>query len=286
MKEGEASVAVSCGCRLGEGPVWDQRGQRLFWVDILAHAIWILEADGRTKRIEVPERLGFVALTPDENVLLTGFKSGLALYDLRDGAMRALVSPEPERTGNRINDGTVGPDGSVYFGTMDERERKATGSFWRYARGTLTRFGPPAVVTNGPAVAADGKRLYAVHSVARKIFMHRLSAGLPGEPELFAQFPAHWGYPDGLIVDAEDHLWVCHWGGSRVTRFRPDATVERVISVPTRQVTKCALGGRDFSTLYITTAQRGRPVSDKAAGHLFAYSTDVRGVPADIARID
>ena len=35
---------------------------------------------------------------------------------------KPLLSPEPERPGNRINDGHVGPDGSLYFGTMDDDE--------------------------------------------------------------------------------------------------------------------------------------------------------------------
>lgn len=283
--ENAVQIAVPCGCRLGEGALWDHRTQRLYWVDIVAAAIWWLDGRGETMRRDAPEQVGFVALTPDEDVLVAGLKSGLALIDLRNGRTQPIVSPEPERPGNRINDGTVGPDGSIYFGTMDEREREPSGSFWRYARRRLTRFGDPAVVTNGPAISAKGDLIYTVHSAARKVYVHPLDAGEPGRAELFKLFPDEWGHPDGLAIDAEDHVWICHWGGARITRFRPDASVERVIPIPTAQVTKCAFAGPGLSTLYVTTAQRGRPASDSLAGHVFSLGLDVKGVPAHIAAV-
>lgn len=283
--ESAVQVAVPCGCRLGEGALWDHRTQRFYWVDIVAPAIWWFDASGESARRDAPEQVGFVALTPDENVLLAGLKSGLALIDLRDGRMRRVASLEAEPPGNRINDGTVGPDGSIYFGTMDEREREPSGGFWRYAGGGLTRFGDRAVVTNGPAISSNGALIYTVHSAARKIFVHPLAAGEPGRAELFKLFPDEWGHPDGLAIDAEDHVWVCHWGGARITRLRPDASVERVVAMPTAQPTKCAFGGPRLSTLYVTSAQRGLPASDRLAGHVFSLDLDVKGVPAHIAAL-
>jgi sugar lactone lactonase YvrE len=86
-----------------------------------------------------------------------------------------------------------------------------------------------------------------------------------------------------MAVDAEGHLWVCHWGASRVTRFRPDGSAERVVPVPTAQVTKCAFGGPDLTTLYITTAVIGHdPTIDPMGGHVFAVETGIRGLPANI----
>jgi sugar lactone lactonase YvrE len=86
-----------------------------------------------------------------------------------------------------------------------------------------------------------------------------------------------------MAVDAEGHLWVCHWGGSRVSRFAPDGTLERIVPIPTAQVTKCAFGGPDLTTLYVTTAAIGRdPTIDVMAGHVFAVQAGVAGLPAHI----
>jgi sugar lactone lactonase YvrE len=56
-----------------------------------------------------------------------------------------------------------------------------------------------------------------------------------------------------------------------------------VVPVPTAQVTKCAFGGPDLSTLYITTAAIGRdPGIDPMAGHVFQVEAGVRGLQANI----
>jgi sugar lactone lactonase YvrE len=280
-------VAVACACALGEGPVWDHRTGTVLWVDIKGRAVWRYRpATGEYGKVDVAEPVGFVALTDDPDVVLAGFKSGLATLDLPTGASTQLARPEPDKPGNRINDGHVAAGGHVYFGTMDEKEAAATGRFWRWDGERLDPFGPAWVVTNGPTISPDGATLYCVDSVGRCVYAHAVAGDeMPGEGRLFVRFDEGWGHPDGLACDAEGHVWVCHWGGSRITRFRPDGTIERIVPVPTAQVTKCAFGGDDLSMLYITTAARGHdPHIDPMAGHLFRVAAGVRGLPANVAR--
>jgi len=280
-------VALACGCALGEGPVWDRRTGTLLWVDIEAPAVWRFTPEtGRAESVPAPEPIGFVALTGDPDVVVAGLKSGLARLRLAGGGTERLVQPEPDRPGNRINDGCVGPDGRLWFGTMDEAEREPAGRFYGWDGARLEPFGQPCVVTNGPAVSPDGRTLYAVDTVARTILAHTLEGERPGPGRRFVGFEDGWGHPDGIVVDADGHLWACHWGGSRITRFAPDGSPERVVPVPTAQVTKCAFGGPDLTTLYMTTAGVGRdPHLDPMAGHLFVVETGIRGQPAGIARV-
>ena len=66
----------------------------------------------------------------------------------------------------------------------------------------------------------------------------------------------------------------------------PDGAIERTLPVPTAQVTKCAFGGSDLTTLFITTAGIGRdPAIDPMAGHVFAVETGIRGQKAHLARV-
>ncbi|HKG76038.1 MAG TPA: SMP-30/gluconolactonase/LRE family protein, partial [Beijerinckiaceae bacterium] len=126
-------VAVASGCVLGEGPVWDQRTGALLWVDIKNPAVWRFEPDtGESASLPVRERIGFVALTEDPEVVIAGFKSGLARLHLKSGETEPLVQPEPDKPGNRINDGHVGPGGHLYFGTMDDDEAEPTGRFYHW----------------------------------------------------------------------------------------------------------------------------------------------------------
>jgi sugar lactone lactonase YvrE len=277
-------VAVASGCTLGEGALWDHRSGTLFFVDIKGRAIWRYQPDtGHESKIEVAEPVGFVALTQDPDIVVAGFKSGLVRVHLFGGETQPLASPEPDQPGNRINDGHVGPDGSLYFGTMDDAEENPTGSFWRWDGSNLARFYEGFVVTNGPAVSPDGRILYTTDSKNGVIFAHDLEAGMPGPARRFVAFEEGWGHPDGMAVDAEGHVWVCHWGGSRISRFSPDGTLERVVPVPTAQVTKCAFGGPGLTTLYITTAGINRDLSiDVMAGHLFAVETGIPGLKANV----
>jgi sugar lactone lactonase YvrE len=277
-------VAVASACVLGEGALWDHRTGTVLWVDIKNPGVWRYRPEtGQSSRIDVAERIGFVALTPDPDIVIAGFKSGLARLHLFGGETQPLVSPEPERPSNRINDGHVGPDGNLYFGTMDDEEKEPVGSFWRWNGTELSRFHENFTVTNGPAVSPDGRTLYSTDTRGGMIYAHDLADGVPVAPRRFVRFEDGWGHPDGMAVDAEGHLWVCHWGGSRITRFDLDGAVERILPVPTAQVTKCAFGGADLTTLYITTAAVGHdPTIDPMAGHLFVVETGIPGVPAHI----
>jgi sugar lactone lactonase YvrE len=280
----EAEPVLEAGCTVGEGALWDPRRGEVLFVDIKDPAVWRFEpGTGHHVRLALGERIGFVALTEDPDVVVAGFKSGLKRLSLTEGALEDLLDPEPDRPGNRLNDGHVGPDGSLYFGTMDDEEEDASGAFYRYDGRDVLRFGEPAVVTNGPAVSADGQTLYVTDTKAGTIFRHVLTEGRPGERQRFAHLTPDVGHPDGMAVDAQDHVWVCHWGGGRITRFAPDGSVERIVPIPAAQVTKCAFGGPDLATLYVTTAAIGRDRrEDPGAGHLFAVDTGgIRGLPAN-----
>jgi sugar lactone lactonase YvrE len=284
VNEETPRVAIACGCVVGEGALWDDRNATVLFVDIKNPGIWHYHpGTGKHVRVDVPERVGFVALTPDPDIVVAGFKSGLKRVHLFGGETQDIAAPEPERPENRINDGIVGPDGTLWFGTMDDAETEPTGAFWRWDGRDLTRFHEGIVVTNGPAVSPDGRILYATDTKGGTIHAHDLVDGLPGTPRPLVRFEEGWGHPDGMAVDEEGHLWVCHWGGSRISRFAPDGAIERVLPVPTAQVTKCAFGGPNLTTLYITTAAINRdPVIDPMAGHLFVVETGIRGMRANI----
>lgn len=277
-------VAVACGCRLAEEVIWNARSNALIWVDIENPAIWRhWPATNETRRVAVDEKIGFALLTPNPDMVVAGLKSGVVLLDLVDGRRRPIVKPDPYPQGNRLNSGNIGPDGALWFGSMDDAELDDTGSFHRWDGATLTTFGGKAAVTNGPVVSPDGSRVYSIDTARGLVRVHDFDGDRIGMPRALITFDKSWGHPDGLTLDADAHLWICHYGGSRITRFTPEGEIERVVPVPTALVTKCAFGGPNLSTLYITTALRDRdPTIDPMAGHLFMVETDFSGFPGNM----
>ena len=94
------------------------------------------------------------------------------------------------------------------------------------------------------------------------------------------------GYPDGMTIDAEGKLWVCHWAGSSVCRWDPkEGNLLQRIELPVPNVSSCVFGGDDFDELYVTSA---RLTLDDAAlekhpmsGGLFRVKPGVKGMAMD-----
>jgi len=113
-------------------------------------------------------------------------------------------------------------------------------------------------------------------------FPYDTATGAIGERHVFARTdPAE--APDGATVDADGYLWSVRYGGARIVRHAPDGRIDRVIDVPARQVTSCAFGGADLSTLFITSATQGMTPEQRSAqplaGTLLAIEVGVRGLP-------
>jgi sugar lactone lactonase YvrE len=216
---------------------------------------------------------------------VTGTKGGLAAYDPAVGALKPLLALEPERAGNRFNDGKADAAGNLWIGSMDDAEKSPTGALYR-VRPDLSweRADDCYVVTNGPAISPDGRTLYHTESTSRTIYAFDLAEdGKIGRKRMFLRFSEDEGYPDGMTVDAAGKLWVAHWGGGCVTCRNGRGAVVAKIGLPTPFVTSCCFGGAGFATLFITTAKIGLAPEarekDPLAGGLFAAAVGATGLP-------
>jgi L-arabinonolactonase len=74
---------------------------------------------------------------------------------------------------------------------------------------------------------------------------------------MFADLRGQAGTPDGGAIDVEGCLWNAQWGASRLVRYRPDGTIDRIVGVQVEQPTSCAFGGPGLAVLYVTSAREG-----------------------------
>ncbi|GGK41704.1 SMP-30/gluconolactonase/LRE family protein [Salinarimonas ramus] len=287
-RTGTPEIAAACGAGLGEGPVWDHRIGAVLWVDIAAATIWRLDvAAGEAHATQLPERAGFVALTPDPDVVVAGLETRLVAFDLIDRTLRDLAPVEPALPGNRCNDAVVGLDGTLWFSTMDAGETAETGAFHAFDGRAVSTIEDGFVVTNGPALSPDGRTLYTIDTTGKRITMRAVLAedgdARLGPASLFLDLGEEAGVPDGVTIGEEGDLWIAMHGAGRLLRVDAEGVRKDVLVLPTPDITKATFGGPDLSTLYVATAARARP-HDPLAGHLFRIETDARGLPAQLFR--
>ena len=269
--------------KLGEGTLWSARDNAVYWTDIIAPALNRLSlADGSIDRWAMPEPIGWVA-ERQAGGFITGLQSGFARLTLDPLAIEPFGDPEQHLPGNRMNDGKADAEGRIWCGTMDMAEQEDSGAFYRLdPDGRWIQMDRGYRVPNGPAFSPCGNWLYHTDSARQTVFRFaRTEGGGLSHREVFIQFGDADGYPDGMTVDADGHLWIAHWGGSRVSRFTPEGKLDRAIPLPAQQVTNICFAGAGLNRMFVSSAAVGLPDSEYDGG-LFEVDAGVKGLPTPL----
>jgi len=268
---------------VGEGPVWDDRLERLLWLDIERGLVHVTDpATGVDRVIAVGQPIGAIAPSED-GTYVAAARDGFGRLDVTAGTFELLAAVELDDPSTRMNDGKVDPAGRFWAGTMARDERPGAGSLYRFdGDGSVTRHLGGLTISNGLDWTADGRTMYFVDSPTQRIdaISFDAAAGALGERRPFAAVDRSLGLPDGLTVDADDHVWVAVWGGWCVLHLDPSGREVGRLAVPAAQPSSVAFGGPDLGDLFITTATEGLQVPDPSqpdAGSLFVCRPGPQG---------
>ena len=255
--------------QLGEGPVWDEEAQVLWWVDIVGCRVQRFDpSDGHVRNWRVDDHVS-AAIPCVSGGLILAMAGGLARLDAGSGMRNIFARPDSD-PGNRSNECRTDPRGAALAwdhvkqlgaGRVAPRPlRGSTGGLFRVeADGRSTQILSGVGISNTLAWSPDGDRLYFADSLKGVIWSFRfdLDDGTVTERRVFAAPDIAPGAPDGSAVDEEGCLWNARWGAGVVVRFAPDGRVDRTLKVPALQPTCVAFGGADRTTLYVTSARHG-----------------------------
>ena len=172
-----------------------------------------------------------------------------------------------------FNDAKLDPHGRLWIGARPAAGGPGSGLLYSWERGrepelrAAELWGP-----NGLAWNVSGDRFFLADSRQRVIYWFDDDgrSGALANRQVLVSWEREAARPDGLSIDADDHLWCAGWDAGEVRRYDPSGAVERTLRMPAVRPTSCAVGGSAHDQLWITTAVSPEPKPDDLGGGIFA----------------
>ena len=268
---------------LGEGTLWVPSQNSIFFVDIKKKKILKYNIKTKVKKIiNVDKEIGFLAHIK-KNVFVLGLKSELRIVNLTNKKILYSIKIESKKQNNRLNDGKTDSVGRLWFGTMDNLERKIkSGSLYCLDKNLkVHKIDDKYFITNGPAFL-DKKNFYHTDTRKGEIYKIKINKKLKiVKKTKFLKFDKKDGSPDGMTTDIKNNLWVCHYGGACISVYNLRAKKIHKINLPAKNITNCTFAGHKNNELYISTARKGLKSHDlkkyPLSGSLFKVKTNLKG---------
>ena len=274
---------------LGEGPFWDSIAEELLWVDIKRGTYFtgkLIENNQIEiiKREQFENTVGAVASSPDGTKIVA---NGEVIKIINNGKTLETIQLINSAGKRRLNDGKPDPKGRYLVGSLSfDGKSKTEELFLINENREVTVIDNDLTLSNGLAWDSTGEKFYSIDTFTKKIFVrsYDLDSGTTGARSIFAEIKD--GYPDGMCVDSENHLWVAIWGQGEVIRFAPDGSVASKIEVPAPHTTSVCFAGKNLDLLIITTASDELSSEQIAeypmSGAIFAVVPGVTGLPQSL----
>ena len=284
IKTSEPKPLWKIRCTLGEGTLWVSEHNSIYFVDIKKKKICSFNIKNKKKKIfKVNKEIGFIAHIKD-HIFILGLQGELRIQNLKSKKILKSIKIEPNLKLNRINDGKTDPAGNLWFGTMDNLERKIEkGSLYKLDKNfKLIKVDKNYRITNGPAFI-DQYNFYHTDSPKKTIYKIKINKNDKiVSKKIFKKLSSDEGSPDGMTLDKNKNLWVAHFHGACISVFNKKAKLIHRIQFPAKNITNCAFGGKNTKELYVSTATKGMSKSDlrkfRYSGFLFSVKTNARGV--------
>jgi gluconolactonase len=265
---GTEPEVLGTGYGFCEGPAADAQGNIYF-------------SDGKKDSIHFYE-LGkpvtlFVDDSTDANGMMLNGKGELYVcegaayrvvaFDVKTKRKRVLASQIDGTHFNEPNDLAIDQQDGFYFTDPNYRHHgqetvMKEDTYYCSPEGKIARVSTVCVKPNGVLLSPDDKTLYLADARGQKIYRYDVIAPgkLAGETLWIDNLGAN---PDGMTLDEHGNLYLC-CGRAGVKVFSAEAKPIGVIDVP--YASNCCFGGKDFTTLFITSSDKFLGIRTKVHG--------------------
>jgi sugar lactone lactonase YvrE len=278
-------LIVDSQSALAEGPSWDEKNNKLYWVDIVGKKFYRYDPiTEMNTTANSDQQVGAIASRNTGGVILA-LQNGFYFYDWDHDRYEKIYDPESHIESNRFNDGKCDPAGRFWAGTMDSRSAEGKGSLYVVHKNLkVEKKLAHVTISNGMAWSPDFSKMYYIDTPTQQVvsFNYSIQTGHIENPQVVVTFPKGVGSPDGMTIDQDGMLWIAHWGGYGISRWNPNSGKQlEFISIPSANVTSCSFGREHLDQLYVTTARIGTSQEDQEkfphAGGLFRMKMNIKG---------
>lgn len=290
-------MTIPVGNTLGEGVLWDDKTQSIWWTDIEAAEILNYSITTQSLRtIAMPYRVGSFGLTQNAEQLIVAFDRGIALYHLKTKVVQWLATPEFHLGNNRFNDGRVDRQGRFWAGTMVETvvengpyPSSDAALYCIDHQGQCLKVCENISISNGLCWSPDGLTMYHADSPTHEIFQYNFDPNTASVSNKRSFVTTEQTiFPDGSEVDAAGYIWNAQWGGGQVVRYHPNGQVDLTLTLPVTNPTSIAIGGPNMDWLIITSAKHSLSTEQLSkefqAGDVFIYQlVGIKGLSSLLA---
>ena len=279
------SIVLAARARLGECPVWQAVGQKLFWVDVYNHRVHQFDsATGKDCYFDTGDVVSAIALAGTDRLLIA-LSDRLAWLHLPAGEVEVIHRIEfAHPVGTRLNDGKCDAQGRFWIGSCSDHPGQA--ALYRFdPDGSLHTMETGLTIANGLAWSPDGSTFYLTDSAQHKIFAYDYVAetGSIVNRRTLIDLSAEAVEPDGLTIDIDGNLWSALWDGWCVACFAASGQELSRIQLSIPRPTSVTFGGPDLTNLYITSASVGLSQKEiqkcHTAGDIFCLAAVGQGMP-------
>ena len=241
-----------------EGPAFDRKGN-LWCVDIPFGRIFRISPKGDWDlALQYDGWPNGLKIHRDGSIYLADYRKGLLRLDPGSGKVESVLETAFSESFKGLNDLHFADNGDLYFTDQGQSGiADPTGRVWRLrASGELQRLVANAPSPNGITLNQKNTQVYVAITRAQQIWRLPLMAGgTPSKTGVAIQLSGGHAGPDGIEMDDEDGLLVCHLGIG-VWRFDANCLPTHLVHAGAahRLMTNIAFRG---STLYITDSLNG-----------------------------
>lgn len=283
-------LEIDARIELSETPIWDPRVKKLYWTDLFSGDVHQYDPETKVDKMwPTKEWIGSAIPTSDPDRVMCVLEDGVYLLDLTTGDLQFVVDPEPGNTKNRYNDSRCDSKGRIYISSV--AKTYGTDAYTPDQRGAFYMVDTDQSVKkivdninqyNDMTWNLDETRMYVVDTYNETLleFDYDVDKGPIGEPRIALRFKGKEGMPDGLSIDQEGNLYICHWT-KQISVW--SSQMERIDSLdfPVEYVCCGGFGGEDMKDLYVSSSKFFYTDEDLAqnpgAGGVFVAKSPIAG---------